>query len=116
MQRLEELGRISDDPSFLLFDGSGKTQRLTRLFASPSMKRANDLVASWMREAGMTTRMDAVGNLIGHFPGPHPDSKILLLGSHLDTVPNAGKFDGPLELILAIACVERCQAHAAIRH
>jgi allantoate deiminase len=106
MERLEELGRVSDEPSLLLFDGSGRTNRLTRLFASPAMKRANDLVASWMRDAGMTTRMDAVGNLIGRFSKLREDSKILLLGSHLDTVRNAGKFDGTLGVAVSIACVE----------
>jgi allantoate deiminase len=70
------------------------------------MRRANNLVASWMREARMTTRVDAIGNLIGHYNGTKPGAKILLLGSHLDTVRNAGKFDGPLGVILAVACVE----------
>jgi allantoate deiminase len=96
MERLEALGRISDEPG-----------RLTRFFASPSMRRANELVETWMLQAGMSTRMDALGNLIGSFPGPNPDSKVLLLGSHLDTVRNAGKFDGPLGVVMAIACVER---------
>ncbi len=53
----------------------------------------------------MKTRVDAVGNLIGHYAGQKPGAKILLLGSHLDTVRNAGKFDGPLGVILGIACV-----------
>ncbi|HEX4349039.1 MAG TPA: allantoate amidohydrolase [Verrucomicrobiae bacterium] len=95
MQRLEALAEISNE--------SGK---ITRTFASPAMRRANELVAQWMREAGMTTRVDAMGNLIGHYPGKTPDAKILLLGSHLDTVRDAGKFDGPLGIVLAIACVE----------
>jgi len=95
MERLEALGRISDEPG-----------RLTRLFASPAMRRANDLVQSWMLQTGMSTKTDALGNLIGRFPGPRPESKTLLLGSHLDTVRNAGKFDGPLGVVLALACVE----------
>ncbi len=92
--RIEELGVISDEPG-----------RLTRLLASPAMRRANRLTGSWMRQAGMTVRQDAIGNLIGHFPGS--GAKTLLLGSHLDTVRNAGKFDGPLGVLLAIACVEQ---------
>ncbi len=95
MQRLEALAQISDE--------AGK---LTRTFASPAMRRANELVGSWMREAGMSVRVDAVGNLIGHYPAAQPDGKIFLLGSHLDTVPNAGKFDGPLGVLVAIACVQ----------
>ena len=99
MERLETLGRISDEPG-----------RLTREFASPAMRRANELVKSWMAQAGMTTRADAVGNLIGHSPGAHDSSKLLLLGSHLDTVRDAGKFDGALGVLLAIACVEQLKA------
>jgi len=95
MQRIDVLAHISDD-----------SHRLTRLFASPSMQRANALVSDWMREAGMKTRVDAVGNLLGFYPGSKPDAKVLLLGSHLDTVRNAGKFDGALGVILAIACVD----------
>jgi allantoate deiminase len=103
MQRIEALGKISDAPNCL-----------TRTFCSPAMRRANAAVGSWMREAGMRVRTDAIGNLIGHFPVvprkskiENRKSKILLLGSHLDTVRNAGKFDGPLGVLVAIACVKQ---------
>jgi allantoate deiminase len=96
MQRTDVLAKISDEPG-----------KITRTFASPAMRRANALVGKWMRAAGMKTRVDAIGNLIGHYAGANPDAKILLLGSHLDTVRNAGKFDGPLGVLLAIACVEQ---------
>jgi allantoate deiminase len=96
MRRCNELGAITDEPG-----------QLTRTFASPAMRRANKLVGAWMRGAGMKTRTDEIGNLIGHYAGQKPEEKILLLGSHLDTVRNAGKFDGPLGVILAVACVEK---------
>jgi allantoate deiminase len=60
-----------------------------------------------MAQAGMTVRQDAVGNLIGHYPSLRPGARKLLLGSHLDTVRNAGKFDGALGVLLAIACIEQ---------
>jgi allantoate deiminase len=102
MERIEALGKISDEEA-----------NLTRTFCSPAMRRANDLVASWMREAGMEVREDAIGNLIGRYAVDskskiqNPKSKILLFGSHLDTVRDAGKFDGPLGVLVAIACVQR---------
>lgn len=95
VQRLDELARISEEP-----------QRLTRTYGSAAMRRANELVASWMRAAGMAVRTDAIGNLIGHYPAAQPDGKILLLGSHLDSVRDAGRFDGPLGVLVAIACVQ----------
>ena len=94
MQRIGMLAKISDEPG-----------TITRTFASSAMRSANELVAGWMHQAGMKTRADAIGNLIGHYDGIKPGAKILLLGSHLDTVRNAGKFDGPLGVLLAIACV-----------
>ena len=98
MGRIEALGRISEEPG-----------RLTRTFCSPAMRRANDLVASWMREAGMTVHEDAIGNLIGRYPGQSEHAKTFILGSHLDTVRDAGKFDGPLGVLIAIACVQHLQ-------
>src|SRR5204862_7960079 len=80
---------------------------VTRTFASPAMRRANELVGSWMRAAGMAVRVDGIGNLIGHYPAAQPEGKILLLGSHLDTVRDAGKFDGALGVLIAIAGVQR---------
>src|SRR6266545_1867773 len=94
MERIEALARISDE-----------TGLLVRTFGSPALRRANDLVAAWMRESGMTTREDAIGNLIGRFPGADADAKTLLLGSHLDTVRDAGRFDGALGVLLPIVAL-----------
>ena len=89
---LHALGRITDEPG-----------RITRTFLSPGMKRANALVAGWMRDAGLTVRVDSVGNLIGRLPSStNRRAKTLVLGSHLDTVRNAGKFDGPLGVLLPL--------------
>lgn len=95
LQRIDALGHITDEPG-----------RLTRTYGSPAMRHANELVGGWMREAGLDVREDAVGNLIGRRPGARSDSPTLLIGSHLDTVRDAGKFDGPLGVLVAIAAVE----------
>jgi len=96
VRMLDELGQISDEPT-----------RLTRTFLSPAMRRANALVAGWMKEVGLQVRVDAVGNLIGRLAAqtPGPKAKTLLLGSHLDTVRDAGRFDGPLGVLLPIVAL-----------
>jgi len=99
MRQCEELGAISDEPG-----------RLTRTFHSPAMRRANALVGSWMRAAGLAVREDAAFNLIGRWPCANPRARTLLLGSHLDTVRDAGKYDGPLGVLAALAVVQQLKA------
>ena len=80
---------------------------LTRIYLSEQHQQANQLVGTWMREAGMHVWQDAVGNICGRYEGGEPDAPALLLGSHLDTVRNAGKYDGMLGVITAIELVSR---------
>lgn len=96
MRRCDELGRISEERGCL-----------TRTFHSPAMQRANVLVGSWMRAAGMEVREDAAFNVIGRLPSTARGGKCVIIGSHLDTVCNAGKYDGPLGVLLGIAVAER---------
>ena len=93
MERCDLLVAISEEP------GS-----LTRPFGSRAMREANDLVTGWTREAGMSVRRDAIGNLIGRYEGT--GERTLILGSHLDTVRDAGKYDGILGVVVALACVQ----------
>jgi allantoate deiminase len=97
--RCRELAAVSEE------DG-----RLTRRFATPAMARANALVGEWMAAVGLEVRVDAAGNLVGRLAGTDPAAGALLLGSHLDTVRDAGAFDGPLGVLAAVACVERLRA------
>ncbi len=78
---------------------------ITRTFLSNATLRANQVVAGWMREAGLTTSEDRVANLLGQSPAD-PCHLVFLLGSHLDSVRNAGRFDGPLGVVLGIEAVE----------
>jgi allantoate deiminase len=99
MARCDTLARFSEEPD-----------RLTRRYASPPMRQVDETVVGWMRDAGMTTWQDAASNLIGRYEGAQPDAPTLLLGSHLDTVRDAGKYDGPLGVLVALAAVERLHA------
>jgi len=79
---------------------------LTRVFLSPQARAATDQVLGWMREAGMQAKLDAIGNAAGRYEGERPGLPCLMLGSHLDTVRDAGKYDGMLGVISAIECVD----------
>jgi len=79
---------------------------LTRVYLSPEHRAANALVLGWMREAGMQAGLDAIGNVAGRYEGSRPGLPCLMLGSHLDTVRDAGKFDGMLGVISAIECID----------
>lgn len=105
MRRAGELGAISEERGCL-----------TRTFHSAAMQRANRLVGSWMRAAGMDVREDAAFNLIGRVSSARRGAKCVLIGSHLDTVRNAGKYDGPLGVLLGIAVAERLRGTALPFH
>ena len=94
IERCQYLARCSDEPG-----------AITRPFASEAMRCAHKLVSEWMQEAGMAVHRDHVGNLRGRFDGL--GEATLLLGSHLDSVRNAGKYDGPLGVAVAIAAMQR---------
>jgi len=85
-------------------------QHLTRRSLTEEHKRVNTLVGTWMQKAGMTTRTDAVGNIIGRLEGSSDQSAALLMGSHLDTVRNAGRYDGMLGVVLPLLSLERLQS------
>jgi allantoate deiminase len=95
ISRCRELARITDVP--------GQT---TRLYLSPATRDAHTLLTWWMREAGLTARTDDAGNLRATRLSAHPEAPTLVLFSHIDTVPNAGAFDGPLGVVLALAAIE----------
>jgi allantoate deiminase len=92
--RIDALGAISETQ-----------ENLTRIFLSPEHRAAADLLLSWMQSAGMRAHLDAIGNVCGRYEGDRPGLPCLMLGSHYDTVRDAGKWDGPLGLITAISCV-----------
>jgi amidase, hydantoinase/carbamoylase family len=79
---------------------------LTRVFLSREQREVNGIVVGWMREAGMDARLDAIGNCVGRYEATEPARPCLMLGSHLDTVRDAGKYDGMLGVVAAIECVE----------
>jgi len=96
LARCAELDRLSAHPD-----------RLERVHLTPEHAAANALAAGWMRHAGLSPWQDAAGNQYGRREGREPGLPALLLGSHLDTVPDAGSYDGMLGVVMAIAVAER---------
>jgi allantoate deiminase len=92
--RINRLAAISETPD-----------DLTRIFLTPEHRAAADLIMGWLGEAGMSAHLDAIGNVCGRYEGERPGLPCLMLGSHYDTVRDAGRWDGPLGLITAISCV-----------
>src|SRR2546423_14747167 len=80
-----------------------------RVGGSEGEDRAHELAEDWMREAGLEVEVDAVGNLIGRTA-----DAAVWTGSHLDSVPSGGKFDGALGVVAAIEAVERVGKGAAV--
>lgn len=95
MARLYALGSVTETPGVL-----------TRRYLTPAHAAAMQQVQAWMRAAGMGTRIDAVGNVIGRYEGRYGNAPALLLGSHIDTVVDAGRYDGALGVVAAIVAVE----------
>ena len=80
---------------------------VTRLYLGAAHRKAADLVIQWMRDAGMSARIDSVGNVVGRYEADRPRAMTLILGSHIDTVRRAGSYDGTLGVITAIEIVDR---------
>jgi allantoate deiminase len=84
--------------------------RITRRYATPALVEAADLVRGYLREAGLAAEIDGALNVVGRYEGEAPGAPALLLGSHLDSVPDAGRYDGPLGVLAAIEVVARLHA------
>ena len=100
-QATKILERIETLAGFSELDGG-----LTRVAFSKECRAASEAVLAWMTEAGMEVRLDAVGNVVGRYEGETPGLPCLMMGSHLDSVRDAGKYDGPLGVLVPLACVE----------
>ncbi|MFC0774294.1 M20 family metallo-hydrolase [Terrimonas alba] len=94
--RIDELAAISEDEGFI-----------ARTYGTPAFLEARNKVEQWMKEAGLSTRVDNIGNIRGKLLSNDPNAKTFVIASHIDTVINAGKFDGPLGVIAGLDILER---------
>ena len=94
VSRCRFLATCSDEPGYT-----------TRTFLSGSMRTVHAEMSTWMRDAGMSVRVDAAGNIRGVHAAASDEARRLYIGSHLDTVPHAGAFDGVLGVVMGVALV-----------
>lgn len=98
MERCDALAALTEEPG-----------RLTRTYLTPRHADANALVAEWMRAAGLTVRVDPLGNIIGRRDAEATGAPAIVIGSHLDTVRDAGRYDGMLGVVVGIAAADALQ-------
>jgi allantoate deiminase len=94
--RIDELASISEDE-----------KGITRTFATKAFIEGRDKVQRWMQQAGLETRIDSIGNVRGRLSFKHKNNKTFVIASHIDTVVNAGKWDGPLGVIMGLDLLEQ---------
>jgi allantoate deiminase len=94
LRRADELAAISEEPG-----------RITRTYLTPQHRQAGERIRAWMREAGMDADFDALGNVVGRYAAADADAPVLVTGSHMDTVVDAGRYDGLFGVLSPIACV-----------
>ena len=95
MARLDAFAAFSDEP-----------RRLTRLFLSDAHRRAAEAFIGWCGEAGLEARIDAAGNVVARYEGKRAGAPAVMLGSHIDTVRDAGRYDGNYGALAALAVIE----------
>lgn len=113
MTAVFDLGRRAQAMLDALAALSDEDGRITRLYLSPAHRRAVDLVARWMAEAGLSVSVDALGTVRGSLPPGRPGptaNRRLLIGSHIDSVVDAGRYDGTLGVVAGILAVQELAA------
>ena len=95
MARLDAFAAFSDEP-----------RRLTRFFLSEAHRRAAQAIIGWCGEAGLEARIDAAGNVVARYEGKRAGAPAVMLGSHIDTVRDAGRYDGNYGALAALAVIE----------
>ena len=95
MRRVAELAEFSESPDYLC-----------RRYLTAEHRATNALVMGWMQAAGMTAHVDGAGNVVGRYEATQTGQAALLVGSHLDTVRDAGPYDGMLGVLVGIECVD----------
>jgi allantoate deiminase len=101
--RIAELAAITEEPGMI-----------TRTYGSNAFVEASKIVQMWMQSAGLQTTIDNIGNVRGRWLSNHPNAKTFIIASHIDTVKNAGRFDGPLGVVMGLDAIENIIENKAV--
>ena len=100
LQQADALAAISEDIT-----------GITRTYGTTAFLQGRTLVASWMQQAGIPTTIDQIGNIRGRWPSKNPAAKTFVIASHIDTVVNAGRYDGPLGVLMGLDLLAQIIQH-----
>jgi allantoate deiminase len=95
LNKINELASISEDPACI-----------TRTFGTTAFQQGSRIIQNWMQDIGLETRVDSIGNVRGRLISSKANAKTFVIASHMDTVVNAGKFDGPMGVIMGLDLIE----------
>ncbi len=95
INRIDALAALTDEPGMI-----------SRVFGTPAFVSASNMLVNWFNEAGLSTRVDNIGNVRGRLSCSTANAKTFVIASHFDTVINAGKFDGPLGIVMGLDIIE----------
>src|ERR1700712_5729097 len=96
INKINALATITETPNMVV-----------RTYGTDAFLKGKILVNEWMKEAGLQTFTDNIGNVRGHYSCGIADARTLVIASHIDTVVNAGKWDGPLGVIMGLDLIEQ---------
>ena len=94
LEQADILAAITEEPG-----------RITRTYLTAQHREAGERIIGWMRDAGMDAAFDPLGNVVGRYAAADADAPVVITGSHMDSVVNAGRYDGLFGILTAIACV-----------
>lgn len=95
LERINELASVSEDENFIV-----------RTYGTDAFLRGRDKIQHWMDQAGLESSVDNIGNIRGRLSSKNKNAKSFIIASHIDTVVNAGKFDGPLGVLMGLDLLE----------
>jgi hydantoinase/carbamoylase family amidase len=115
-EHAEQAARITSRLAAIAKTGANPDGSISRLAFTSAERAAHDLVGDWLKGYGLSVSRDTIGNTIAELPGQHPDLPAIAVGSHLDSVPFGGRYDGIAGIVAALEVVDSLTNSAPLQH